>query len=267
MTPDADGSSMGAEREAGARAGAAAAAARMTRGLPARVLWKLRQIRAWHGHGVPSGEYLYPEAVAGGDAARLLTWIRDYVGKPHPELGRNGAICPFVPTALRKHRLQLCIRNDVGPEDDPRKLGVILLEHAREFQRRCPVRTHEDELNCIVVGFPGLTGESGTAVDFAHASQKSFLMSQGLMSSQFHSDCHKPGARNPDFELYRSPFPCLVIRPMGVHDITFLDYNRIAFAEYQRRFGRDYDSGQIGDEHGYLARYRAALERFDAGHR
>jgi len=257
---------IGPEREAGAKAGAEAAAARMTRGLPARVLWKLRRLLAWHGTTLPRAEALEPEAVAGGDAERLLTWVRDYVGKPHPELGRNGAICPFVPTALRKHRLRLCIRRDIGPDDDPRKMSVVLLEHARDLLRRFPLRTHEDELNCVVVGFPGLTGASGNAVDFAHEREKSLLMGNGLMASQFHSDCHKPGARNPDFELYRSPFPCLVIRHMGVHDIAFVDYNRLAFAEYRRRFGGDYDAGRVGDEHGYLSRYRAAVERFGPTH-
>ncbi|MER7309833.1 DUF6875 domain-containing protein [Streptomyces griseoluteus] len=37
---------------------------------------------------------------AAADHARVEEWLRGYVGAPHPDLGRNGPVCPFVPPAL-----------------------------------------------------------------------------------------------------------------------------------------------------------------------
>ncbi len=32
----------------------------------------------------------------------IHAWVREYLCRPHPELGRSGAMCPFVPEALQK---------------------------------------------------------------------------------------------------------------------------------------------------------------------
>ena len=44
---------------------------------------------------------------------QVVAWIRDYLCKPHPELGRDGPVCPFVPASISKRLLFLAqiVRN------------------------------------------------------------------------------------------------------------------------------------------------------------
>ena len=32
---------------------------------------------------------------------RIARWTREYLARPHPQLGRKGAVCPFVPLSYR----------------------------------------------------------------------------------------------------------------------------------------------------------------------
>jgi hypothetical protein len=42
------------------------------------------------------------------DALRAVTaWIEDFVARPHEDLGRTGAVCPFVPGSLERSTLWL----------------------------------------------------------------------------------------------------------------------------------------------------------------
>ena len=36
-------------------------------------------------------------------------FIRNFLAKKHPELGRKGAVCPFVPVSLRKDTLYMSV--------------------------------------------------------------------------------------------------------------------------------------------------------------
>jgi hypothetical protein len=43
----------------------------------------------------------------------------------------------------------------------------------------------------------------------------------------------KPALSNPDFKMFRAPFPALVLRHMDVRDIAFLNTNRKAFLHFR----------------------------------
>lgn len=214
------------------------------------------------GRCASSAAYLTPSQARA--AQQVLAWAADYIGKPHPELGRNGPICPFVPTALRQDALHVAVCDAIGPASTPEELDRALLEHVHAFRRRFPIAPddHDAPLWSVVVAFPNLVGEAGAAVDGCHTRLKYFLMPRGVMVSQFHPACGKPGVHNREFALYKAPLPCVVIRHMGVHDIVFVDRHRASFLEYRRRFGARYEAGEIGDEHGYATRYAEALRRF-----
>lgn len=193
-------------------------------------------------------------------AALVMSWAADYIGKTHPELGRKGPICPFVPAAIKAGALHVAVC-ELG---DAARLDRALLEHVHAFQRRFPItpETREGPLASVVIVFPDLAPDAVAAVDGCHTRLKNFLMAHGIMVSQFHPECAKPGKHNQAFALYKAPLPCMVIRHMGVHDIVFVEFHGDAFAEYCRRFSRDFDAGHVTDEHGYVTRYRAARARF-----
>jgi hypothetical protein len=208
-------------------------------------------------------QVLSPEGLA--QANQMLQWARTYLSHPHPELGRNGAVCPFVPKALNTGRFYLVMHEEVDGSDLT-VLRDILLSHADSFRERFPELVPDDEFNSLLMVFPRIPPEAGKAVDVIHTELKSFLMKKGLMLAQFHPQSEKTAIRNPRFLAYRSPYPCIVLRHMGVHDIIFLGHNKAAFQEYARRFGPRFTRGEIGNEHGYVELYEAALKRHAAAH-
>ncbi len=194
-------------------------------------------------------------------ASEVMEWAHAYLSRPHPELGRKGAVCPFVPKSINTGRFYLVLHEEI----DGTELSVmrdVLLSHADGFLERFPHLTPEDEFNSLLMVFPNIPPERGTVVDTIHTELKSFLMmKKGIMLSQFHPLATKGAIRNEKFQAYKSPYPCIVLRHMGVHDIIFLGHNAQAFSEYHRRFSARYAKGEIGNEHGYVDLYEAAKKR------
>src|SRR5262245_42858435 len=65
-------------------------------------------------------------------ANEMMAWARGYLSHPHPELGRAGAVCPFVPKSLNSGRFYMVLHEEV----DGRDLTVlrdILLSHSDAF--------------------------------------------------------------------------------------------------------------------------------------
>lgn len=202
---------------------------------------------------------LSPQGVK--QANEVMEWAVSYLSRPHPELGRKGAVCPFVPKSMNSGRFYLVLHEEVDGTDLT-VLRDILLSHADGFLERFPHLTPEDEFNSLLMVFPRIPPERGAVVDTLHTELKSFLMMRkGIMLSQFHPLATKGAIRNEKFQAYKSPYPCIVLRHMGVHDIIFLGHNAQAFSEYHRRFGPRYARGEIGNEHGYLDLYNAAKQR------
>jgi hypothetical protein len=192
---------------------------------------------------------------------RCVDWLKDYIGSPHPELGRNGDVCPFVNTALRKQRMSFVVLDQIATPD-LREISSRVLYEAWRLRRRLRESDKLSELTTTNVLLPNLTGEAAHVVHAVHDSCKTTLMRRGIMLAVFYPGYDKPAIYNKDFRLYRSPFPVIVVRPMALHDIVFLDNNRAAFREYRRRFGARYAAGKVSDEFGYPERFRSAERRF-----
>lgn len=192
---------------------------------------------------------------------KCVAWLNDYIGKPHPELGRNGDICPFVRTALRKQRMSFVVADHITEPDVSRIKSMVLFEAWRLLQH-LDESDRFSELVTTNLLFPELKGDAAAVVHDVHTQTKSSLMRRGVMTAAFYPGYLKPGIYNDNFKLYQSPFPVLVVRPMALHDIMFLSNDGAAFGEYHRRFAAKYHSGAVSDEFGYPERFRDAERRF-----
>lgn len=193
---------------------------------------------------------------------QCVAWLNDFIGKPHPELGRNGDICPFVRTALRKQRISFVVLDRVTRPDVDFIRDRVMYEGWRMIRHLDRSHRHA-ELTTVMLLMPNLTGDAAAVVHSVHDHCKANLMRKGIMTSAFYPGYPKPGAYNPDGKgLYHAPFPTMLVRPMAQHDILFLDRHREAFTEYHRRFAALYRAGKISDEFGYPQRFREAELRF-----
>lgn len=162
--------------------------------------------------------------------ALIDEWLRSYIARPHPELGRPGAVCPFVGQALATGKVTTA-EYRFGAEPDPEGMARALRE-ATECFRELARQEAEPNLVSLVVVFPELGPEHWHLIDEGHRATKSGFVQEGLMLGQFHPACLAPAAHNPAFPVNRGPVPALVIRSMAAHDILFLDERREWVEQY-----------------------------------
>jgi hypothetical protein len=211
--------------------------------------------------GRDCSEPLGPERLA--QAEEVLAWVREYLTKEHPQLGRSGPVCPYAQRSLAEGQLRVAFHPEVDGGSYP-ALRAAVLRRARAMARRIRKQLPGDEYLSFVLLFPALPEERHGLLDRVHAEMKSALMGRGLMISPFHPRSEKPGQHNPDFRASRAPFACVALRPMNVHDINFVAHNEAAFLAYFRRFRAQYDARRVTNEYGWVDAYRSALGRFGA---
>lgn len=152
--------------------------------------------------------------------AVTLQWVRDFLARPHPDVGRAGPVCPFTPTALALDTIWLTEVDDPSPDRD---VIVELISQYRDRFLEIEPRFGSAALNkTILVVFPTLGSGAATLLDDVQGELKASFVELGLMLGEFHSENESPGLRNPDFRPLRSPVPMLAIRHMVESDLPFL---------------------------------------------
>jgi hypothetical protein len=155
--------------------------------------------------------------------ACVLKWLREFIAKPHPHLGRAGSICPFVPNSLELD--SIWIAEIAAGNLTVESISAIITKYRNLFLETEP-RNFPGAMNkAFLVAFPSLTsrGSAGTAmIDEVQYRLKPYFVERGMMLGEFHAANESPGLRNPDFRPLRSPVPMLAIRHMVESDLPFM---------------------------------------------
>ena len=192
--------------------------------------------------------------------AEVFEWVQQYLGRPHPKLGREGPICPFAQPAIEADQLTVTISEDDGSSRT--RLRSVLFEASASLAARLRERAPSMYASLVVV-FPRLVADRFHLLDELHDEIKTKLMSSDIMVSSFHPRSERPALWNPDFQVLRAPFAGFAFRRMDVRDIVFLGHNRQAFSHYRARFEERFARGEISDEHGYATAFAQAVRRFE----
>ncbi|MYM91993.1 hypothetical protein GTP91_33065, partial [Rugamonas sp. FT82W] len=152
--------------------------------------------------------------------AQVLDWVRAFLARPHPELGRKGAVCPFVPVSLMQDSIWLAEITDRDLSLD--KIGAIIGAYRDLFLATEPTRGPDAINKAFMVVFPHLGAEGAAVVDEVQYRLKRDFVDMGLMLGEFHATNQSEGLRNPEFRPLRSPVPMLAIRHMVDSDLPFL---------------------------------------------
>ncbi|WP_139236564.1 DUF6875 domain-containing protein [Rugamonas rubra] len=152
--------------------------------------------------------------------AEVLAWTRAFLARTHPDLGRKGPVCPFVPIALAQDSIWLAEIND--PEPSLESIAAVIATY-RDLFLATPPTDGPDSINkAFMVLFPNLGAEGAAVVDQVQYRLKRDFVDMGLMLGEFHALNESAGLRNPDFRPLRSPIPILAIRHMVDSDLPFL---------------------------------------------
>jgi hypothetical protein len=153
----------------------------------------------------------------------VADWIRGFLARPHPHVGRPGSVCPFVPVALGLDTIWMAEVTEATASFE--RISSIITEYRNVFQETEPKSGPEAINKAFLVVFSALMGngaEGASMVDKVQAALKKHFVDIGLMLGEFHSTNESPGLRNPDFRPLRSPIPMLAIRHMVESDLPFL---------------------------------------------
>ncbi|MBC1238277.1 DUF6875 domain-containing protein [Nostoc sp. 2RC] len=187
---------------------------------------------------------------------QILEWVKTFLGKPHPLLGRPGAVCPFVPHSIRTNSIRLAVirSKDLYPEQIEN-----LVKRYRDIFLEMDAKEQESRISkAFLLIFPDIDIEDAPKIiDSIQQKLKPLFVESGLMIGEFHKRNESPGLHNPDFRPLRSPVPLLAIRFMVEADLPFLQspvdlHLRIRYLEaYLKRFG-----GKFTDENRFKTAYQ-----------
>jgi hypothetical protein len=168
--------------------------------------------------GKELSEHLAPESVA---ALRLVgEWTRSFVMSDHPELGREGNVCPFTSMAARIDTLRFGI-SEARSDEAVR----IRSELAQVFDRldQIPHPRQMDIHRAVLIGFPNCDDASGLAtLTKVQKSLRLLSFRRARMIGLFHQHMEEPGLWNPKFRPLRSPLPVIAIRSLVLQDAAFV---------------------------------------------
>ena len=163
---------------------------------------------------------------------RMREWATNYLAAPHPELGRDGSVCPFTATSISKAMFWVgCVdSSDLTAEE----IEITAAGMVNEFRRLPPTTGPDTLLKTILILFPAVTDYS--MIDEVQRRLKGEYVAKGLMLGQFHPGCEEPGIRNASFRPLRSPVALLAIRHMVNSDFPFLAPKDEWVEDYLKKF-------------------------------
>ena len=173
-----------------------------------------------------------------------VAWMRHFLAKPHPELGRSGPVCPFVPISMTIDTIYLCMPR-LSAERRVEEIEQVVNRFRDVFLELHPQHGDEAINKSLLMVFPQVQlADARRLIDEVQQRLKPLFTRYGLMLGEFHNLNDTPGLRNPAFRPLRSPLCMLVIRHMVESDLPFLERSddppgaRVGFLRsYLRRLG------------------------------
>jgi hypothetical protein len=183
---------------------------------------------------------------------QISEWIKNFLAKPHTDLGRSGKVCPYIPSALKSDSIQLAvIRPQILLESEIEK---IVKNYREIFIKTEPTAGEALIHKVFLLIFPDIKIENiPTLIDGVQKKLKLLFVEAGMMLGEFHMRNQSTGLHNPNFYPLRTPIPMLAIRFMVEPDLPFLNISsdepqlRIKYLEaYLQHF-----ANQFKDEKNY----------------
>jgi len=149
-------------------------------------------------------------------------YMREFLSRPHPLLGRAGPTCPFVPKALKIKSMRVAIIRG-GSDPSPAQMQELVRGFIPIFEALEPTSGPTTVFKAVMLLFPDVPLEAAPEViDGTQNALKSEFVAKGLMLGEFHLRNNSQGLHNSDFYPLRTICPTLAIRHMVPQDLVFL---------------------------------------------
>jgi hypothetical protein len=166
-------------------------------------------------------EWLQPisEGTCPDEIIRTISWITDFVAKPHPDIGRPGPVCPIVPQALRGNSIFLTYCDGLP---DSTELYKIAAELRSPFLQLSTLFPNQIAIALLLL-FPfRAPAEFLTKLEGVQQELKVWFMEEATLLGKFHPSLRTTALHNSKFRPSQSPAPMLAVRYLVESDIRFI---------------------------------------------
>ena len=167
----------------------------------------------------------------------VADWIKTFVVRPHKDLGRAGAVCPFVPGALEHEILWLAPEHvgDRGAAD----IAELVSRYKRLLLGTQPTDGDSAKYKVIVIVFTDLSGDRAQGVfdDVQQRLAVSSYAEDGIVFGPFYDGNVGTAIYNASFRPFQSPVPFLFVRQGVISDWKFFLDSELWLSLWARRFG------------------------------
>lgn len=165
--------------------------------------------------------------------ATMLCYVREFLAKTHPSVGRGGPVCPFIPKTLKTN----CLYVGVLRVQEKSEVEREVMAARRIFKSLEPAQGNMKFFRAIVLVFPEISLHTAhEVIDETQNRLKDTFVEEGLMLGEFHLLNNSAGLRNEEFFPLRTPYPCLAIRHMVPSDLPFLKTKKAWTESYLKQF-------------------------------
>jgi hypothetical protein len=168
------------------------------------------------------------------------SYVVNYLAMPHPDLGRPGPVCPFVPLALQKDLVQLTAARRVLRSKE--ELSLVMGSFPDFFDS---IRPESQDLLGNGVNYKAIififnrvpTDHAPALIDAVQYELKPTYIRKGFLIGQFYPSSPARGLHNTNFRPCDAPMPSLAVRHITVFDAPFMIDRNENILGYLARFG------------------------------
>ncbi|MGW4370297.1 DUF6875 domain-containing protein [Nocardia takedensis] len=150
----------------------------------------------------------------------VLGWVDDFVLAPDERLGRAGAVCPRLASAIDANLIRLvAVRTATSTVEDAVEVGLALADLYVELFDESRFRR-----GGLLAVFPDLApADAEEFIDGGHARLRPAFVRRAMMLGEFHPASTVGSVHNRAFAVMASPVPMFAVRALTSHDHLFLD--------------------------------------------
>lgn len=166
-------------------------------------------------------------------------WLHDFPVNPHPDLGRDGPVCPYMGRSLQRDVVRLFPFDATAGEDAFEAQARALRDEFAELSQ-----AHEDRVFLVffLVPYNLPDPELKAMVERVHARVRPDFVRAGTLAGDFWPDHETRGLHSDSFHPFASPLPVFAIRNMVPGDLQFFANPAVPAQEQLTYLGlyRDY---------------------------
>jgi len=145
---------------------------------------------------------------------RIAHFVTGTLAKPHPDLGRAGAVCPYVLLSLANHRLLLSTSPLETDDLDQIMEEMITIGSMFTHMIGSEIINKELRISIIHIFLKVSFNNRFESIKVVQKTLEQRFVDRGLVIGEFYPGCEAYGLHSPTFRPFDAPVAALAVREM-----------------------------------------------------